>query len=82
MSGGKHVGALAAREAVMSEAKRRKQAVWVRAGRGVVGRWVVRKAESQVGVGVRDLADVSWEASWEGRFDMLLLLLMMDARVR
>lgn len=38
MSCGKHVEALVVREVVMSEARRRKQAVWVRAGRGVVGR--------------------------------------------
>lgn len=48
----------------MSEARRRKQAVWVRAGRGVVGRWVVRKLESQVGFGVRDFVAVSWADIW------------------
>ncbi len=69
--------ALAAREAVMSDARRRKQAVWVRAGRGVVGRCVVRNAESHVGVGVRDLVAVSCEIIWEEGFDILL----MDAQV-
>ncbi len=59
MSCGKHVEALVVREVVMSEARRRKQAVWVRAGRGVVGRWVVRKAESHVGVGVRHFVAVN-----------------------
>lgn len=59
MSGGKqHIG-FGDREVVISEASRRKQAVWVRAGRGVVGRWVVRKEVSQVVEGVRPLVVVS-----------------------
>ena len=44
----------------MSDARRRKQAVCVRAGRGVVGRWVVKKVVSQVSEGVRPLVVVSW----------------------
>ena len=59
MSGGKQLGGFGVREVVMSEARRRKQAVWVSAGRGVVGRWVVRKEVSQVGEGVRPLVVVS-----------------------
>lgn len=42
------------REVVMSEAKSRKSAVFVNAGRGVVDLWVRTKAESQVCVGVRN----------------------------
>ena len=56
----------------MSEARRRKQAVWVRAGRGVVGRWVVRKLESQVGFGVRDFVAVSWADIWAAGSDIAL----------
>lgn len=56
----------------MSEARRRKQAVWVRAGRGVVGRWVVRKLESQVGFGVRDFDAVSWADIWAAGSDIAL----------
>lgn len=63
--------ALVVREVVRSEAKRRKHAVWVRAGRGVVGRWVVRKAETQPAVGVRNFVVVSWEMIWEDGFDIL-----------
>jgi hypothetical protein len=37
----------------MSVARRRKRAVCFRAGRGVFGRMVVRKVESQAGVGWR-----------------------------
>lgn len=59
------------REFVMSEASRRKQAVWVRAGTGVVGRWVVRKAESHVGFGVRDFVVVSWVEIWTAGFDIV-----------
>lgn len=54
----------------MSEARSRKHAVCVRAGGGVVGRWVVRKAESQAGVGVRCLVVVSWVAIWEVGLDI------------
>lgn len=56
----------------MSEARRRKQAVWVRAGRGVVGRWVVKKLESQVGFGVRDFVAVSWADIWAAGSDIAL----------
>ena len=48
----------------MSDARRRKLAVWVRTTSGVVDRWVVRKAESQVGVAVRDLVAISWADNW------------------
>ena len=54
-SDGKHVEAEVEREVVMSEARRRKEAVWVRAGRGVEGRWVERKVLSHVVCGVSDL---------------------------
>lgn len=54
----------------MSEAKRRKQAVCVSAGRGVVGRWVVRKLESQVEFGVRDFVVVSWADIWAAGSDI------------
>ena len=67
---GKHVEVLVVSEVVISEANRRKHAVWVRAGRGVVGRWVIKKAESQVGVGVRDFVIVSWDMIWEEGFDI------------
>ena len=59
------------REFVMSEANRRKQAVCVRAGRGVVGRWVVRKVESHVVFGVRDFVAVSWADIWPAGSDMV-----------
>ena len=59
MSGGKQLVGFDDREVVMSEARRRKQAVWVSAGRGVVGRWVVRKDVSHVAEGVRPLVVVS-----------------------
>ena len=59
MSGGKQLVEFGDREVVISEARRRKQAVWVSAGRGVVGRWVVRKEVSQVGEGVRPLVLVN-----------------------
>lgn len=59
MSCGKQVEDAVARDFVMSEASRRKQAVCVRAGRGVVGLWVVRKVESHMAFGVRDLVAVS-----------------------
>ena len=59
MSGGKQLVGCGDREVVISEARRRKQAVWVSAGRGVVGRWAVRKEVSQVGEGVRPLVVVS-----------------------
>ena len=64
MSGGKHVAAFVDREVVMSEARRRKHAVWVRTGRGVVGRWVVKKVVSQVGEGVRPFVEASWVEFW------------------
>ena len=60
------------REFVMSEARRRKQAVWVRAGRGVVSRWVVRKLESHVVFGVRDFVAVSWADIWAAGSDIAL----------
>lgn len=56
----------------MSDAKRRKQAVCVSAGRGVVGRWVVRKLESQVVFGVRDFVAVSWADIWAAGSDIAL----------
>ena len=59
MSGGKQLVGFGDREVVISEASRRKHAVWVSAGRGVVGRWVVRKELSQDGEGVRPLVVVS-----------------------
>ena len=59
------------REVVMSEDRRRKLAVWMRAGRGVVARWVVRKAASEVGVGVRDLVVVNWADIWEDGLDIV-----------
>lgn len=70
---GKHVDADVLRDVVMSDASRRKQAVWVRAGRGVVGRCVVRKAEIQVAVGVRDFVVVSWEMICVDGFDILFI---------
>lgn len=60
------------RDCVMSEASRRKHAVCVRAGKGVVGRWVVRKAESHVGFGVRDFVAVSWADIWAAGSDIVL----------
>jgi len=55
----------------MSDARRRKHAVCVRAGRGVVGRWVFRKAESQVGCGVRPLVVISWAVIWVAGLDIV-----------
>ena len=60
------------RVSVILEASRRKQAVCVRAGRGVVGLWVVRKVETHAGFGVRDLVAVSWADIWAARFDISL----------
>lgn len=54
----------------MSEASRRKLAVCVRAGRGVVGRCVVRKVESHAGFGVRDFVAVSWADIWAAGSDI------------
>lgn len=59
------------RDFVISEASRRKQAVWVRAGMGVVGRCDVRKVESHVGFGVRDFVVVSWVEIWAAGFDIV-----------
>ena len=56
---------------VMSEASKRKSAVWTRAGKGVVGRWVARKVESQVGVGKRDLVAWRWVEIAEVGLNML-----------
>jgi len=61
----------AVREVVMSEARRRKHAVWVSAGRGVVGRWLVRKVESQAVLGVRDLVVVNCWLIWKEGFDIV-----------
>ena len=72
MSCGKQVADVVVRVSVISEASRRKQAVCVRAGRGVVGRWVVRKVEIHVGFGVRDLVAVSWADIWAAGFDIAL----------
>ena len=47
------------REVVISEAKTLKSAVFVSAGRGVVGRCVRTKAESQFCVGMRHFDAVS-----------------------
>ncbi len=58
------------RDVVISEASRRKLAVWIRAGKGVVGRCVVRKSDSQVSFGVRDLVEVNWVDIWEDGFDI------------
>lgn len=55
---------------MISEASKRKQAVCVRAGRGVVSLWVVKNVEIHVGFGVRDLVAVSWADIWAARFDM------------
>lgn len=71
MSSGKQVEDALVREFVISEASRRKQAVWVRAGKGVVGRWVVRKAESHVGFDVRNFVVVSWAAIWAAGSDIV-----------
>jgi hypothetical protein len=54
MPGGSVVEGLVARVVVMSEARRRKLAEDVRAGRGVEGLWVERKVVSQDWVGKRD----------------------------
>ncbi len=56
---------------MISDARRRNEAVCVRAGRGVVGRWVARKAESQVGFGVSPLVVVSWRVIWDAGFDII-----------
>lgn len=72
MSCGKQVEDVVLRVSVISEASKRKQAVCVRAGRGVVGLWVVKKAEIHAGFGVRDLVAVSWADIWAARFDILL----------
>ena len=72
---------LCEREVVISEARRRKRAVWVRAGRGVLGRWVVRKEASQVGEGVRDLVVVNWREIWEDRVGCVIALLTVDRAV-
>lgn len=48
----------------MSEARRRKRAVCLRAGRGVVDFWVETKVVSQVGEGWRDFVVVMWVDSW------------------
>ena len=72
MSCGKQVEDVLVRVSVISEASRRKQAVCVRAGRGVVGLWVVRKVEIHVGFGVRDLVAESWADIWAARFDISL----------
>ena len=61
------------RVSVISEASRRKQAVCVRAGSGVVGLCVVRKVEIHEGFGVRDLVAVSWADIWAARFDISLV---------
>ena len=74
MSCGKQVEEALTREFVMSEASTRKQAVWIRAGTGVVGRWVVRKAESHVGFGVSDLVVVSWAEIWAAGLDIVRAL--------
>lgn len=66
---------------MISEAKRRKRAVWVRAGRGVLGRWVVRKVLSQVGEGVRCLVVVRWREIWEDRLDCVIALLEVGRAV-
>lgn len=59
-------GRVEAREVVMSDDRRRKRAVWVRAGRGVVGFWVERKAVSQLWVGCRFLVVARWVVScWD-----------------
>lgn len=63
---------------MISEASRRKRAVWVRAGRGVLRRWVVRNEASQVGEGVRCLVVVSWREIWEDRVGCVIALLMVD----
>ena len=47
---------------MISEARRRKSAVEVSAGRGVVGFWVVRKAVSQAEFGLRDFVLLSCAA--------------------
>lgn len=72
ISCGKHVDADVLRDVVMSDARRRKQAVWVRAGRGVVGRCVVKKAEIQVVVGVSDFVVVSWDMICVEGFDIIV----------
>ncbi len=61
MSDGKtRVGLVVQREVVMSEARRRKRAVFWRAASGVVGFCVVRKVLSHVEFGWRDLVCVMW----------------------
>ena len=52
---------------MISEDKRRNKAVWVRAGRGVVGLWVLRKAVSHWWVGCKFLVFASCVASWVAR---------------
>lgn len=69
---GRHVVGLAERVVVMSEARSRKQAVWLRAGRSVVGRWVVRKVESQVGEGVRPFVVANWAVVWDAGLDIII----------
>lgn len=56
----------------MSEASRRKQAVCARAGRGVVGRCVVKKVASHAEFGVRDFVAVSWADIWAAGSDIAL----------
>ncbi len=51
----------------MSEASRRKRAVCLRAARGVVGFWVVRKVRSHWGEGCRDLLCEMCVVSWGRR---------------
>ena len=65
---GKPVLELTLRDVVMSEASSRNEAVCVSAGKGVVGRWVRIKAESQVWVGTRPF-DVSCAEIWAARVD-------------
>ena len=52
------------KEVVMSDARRRKSAVWAMAENGVVSFWVDRKLVSQIGDGERNLVEVSCADTW------------------
>ena len=50
----------------------------MRAGRGVLGRWVVRKVVSQVGEGLRCLVVVSWREICVDRFGCVIMVSVGD----
>lgn len=57
-SAGRELRALVVKEVVMSDARRRKSAVWAMAENGVVGFCVDKKLVSQAGDGERALVEV------------------------